>query len=200
MDRWQPHASIHVSQRQPGRGSPGPLSTLPKLKARRSLNIPTSQSPPTPEPRDAQQFALLRGTVLCQPALPRLASSEFRSSEWWPLLQWQELVENARTVAVKADSDSWWNLTPQMRNANEQHTETTEGNPKRNRSLMWSQNISLWPFLFTKRKTYFSTVGQRPPEPGDQNQNHMPHDGMWPGDRDTASPVTDSHVKYKTRI
>lgn len=160
MDQWQPHASSHVSERQPGCGSPVPLSTLPELKARQPLNIPTSQSPPTPEPCDAQQFALLRGTVLCQPALCCLASSELRSSEWWPLLQWQELIENARTIAMKTDSDNRWNLTPRMRNANEQHTETTEANPKGNTSLMWSQNISPWPFLFTKRKTYFSTVGQ----------------------------------------
>lgn len=160
MDQWQPHTSSHVSERQPGCGSPAALSTLPKLKARQSLNIPTSQSAPTPEPRDAQQRVLLRETVLCQPALGCLASSEFRSSQWWPLLQWQELIENARTAAMKADSGNWGHLTPRVRDANEQHTKTPEGNPKTNSSLMWSQKISPWPFLFTKRKTSFSTVGQ----------------------------------------
>ena len=47
-----------------------------------------------------------------------------------------------------------------------------------------------------ERNCHFSTRGN---EAESRGQNHRPQDKVGPGDKDTAPPLRDSHVQYKTQ-
>lgn len=203
--RQQPHFRKVARLQQPcspGHPSRASSHTIPQR--------PISESPPSPEPQDSQQCALLRGTVLCKLALLCSTSSKFRYWERWPLFNsrnwlkvqapqhWRLTVEVHRQL-----TDRWqFNLTPRVRNAKGPHTETAGGSLKRNKIFIWSQNISPQPLHITERHTVTFKqweMWQTPPEPNDHNQNHVSHDVRWRGDKDTASPMSQSCLKRETR-